>query len=166
MLYTSGLKLLLGKTTLAYRQPALCLPQNWDTAGCRLELVIIQAKAAVLDAGLNVHLHHNVTVHLSAPRTKYAYDLQLPLRKMVDCRTRDLHQSLLVKLNRALVRQGKTGGPILEGTKSARPFPHHSLLEGTGQLFKCMQHNVTTLCWRCMQLCLDALQLSLSVQRT
>ena len=82
-----------------------------------------------------MHLHHNVTVHLSAPKTKYAYDLQLPLRKMVDCRTRDLHQSLLVKLNRALVRQGKTGGPILEGTKSARPFPHHSLLEGTGQLF-------------------------------
>ena len=83
--------------------------------------------------GLNVHLHHNMTLHLKAPSTQYAYDLQLPLRKMVDCRTRDLHQSLLVKLNRALARQGKSGGMALEGARALRPFPHHPLLEGTGQ---------------------------------
>lgn len=82
-------------------------------------------------AGLNVHLHHNYSVHLHAPRTRYEYDLQVPLRKMVDCRTRDLHQSLLVKLNRALVRQGKSGSG-LEGTRSLRPFSHHPALEGTG----------------------------------
>lgn len=76
-----------------------------------------------------------MTVHLSAPRTQYAYDLQVPLRKMVDCRTRDLHQSLLVKLNRALVRQGKSGSTALEGARSLRPFPHHPSLEGTGEMF-------------------------------
>ena len=74
-----------------------------------------------------------MTVHLKAPRTQYAYDLQVPLRKMVDCRTRDLHQSLLVKLNRALVNQGKSGGMALSGARSMRPFPHHPSLEGTGQ---------------------------------
>ena len=84
-------------------------------------------------AGLNVHLHHNMTVHLTAPRTQYAYDLQVPLRKMVECRTRDLHQSLLVKLNRALARQGKGGSMALEGVRSLRPFSHHPSLEGTGQ---------------------------------
>jgi len=81
-----------------------------------------------------VHLHHNATVHLKAPRTQYAYDLQVPLRKMVECRTRDLHQSLLVKLNRALTTQGKSGGMTLEGARSLRPFPHHPALEGTGQI--------------------------------
>lgn len=81
-----------------------------------------------------MHLHHNMTVHLTAPRTQYAYDLQVPLRKMVECRTRDLHQSLLVKLNRALARQGKGGSMALEGVRSLRPFPHHPSLEGTGQI--------------------------------
>ena len=83
-------------------------------------------------AGLNVHLHHNYSVHLHAPRTQYEYDLQIPLRKMVDCRTRDLHQSLLVKLNRALVRQGKSGSTVLEGARSLRAFSHHPALEGPG----------------------------------
>ncbi len=53
---------------------------------------------------------------------------------MVECRTRDLHQSLLVKLNRALATQGKSGGMTLEGARSLRPFPHHPALEGTGQI--------------------------------
>ena len=79
-----------------------------------------------------MHLHHNYSVHLRAPRTQYEYDLQVPLRKMVDCRTRDLHQSLLVKLNRALVRQGKSGSSGLEGARSLRAFSHHPALEGTG----------------------------------
>lgn len=79
-----------------------------------------------------MHLHHNYSVHLHAPRTQYEYDLQIPLRKMVDCRTRDLHQSLLVKLNRALVRQGKSGSNGLEGARSLRAFSHHPALEGTG----------------------------------
>lgn len=87
-----------------------------------------------LCAGLNVHLHHNYSVHLHAPRTQYEYDLQIPLRKMVDCRTRDLHQSLLVKLNRALVRQGKSGSNGLEGARSLRAFAHHPVLEGPGWL--------------------------------
>ena len=52
---------------------------------------------------------------------------------MVECRTRDLHQSLLVKLNRALTTQGKSGGMTLKGARSLRPFPHHPALEGTGQ---------------------------------
>ena len=88
---------------------------------------------ALAAAGLNVHLHHNYSVHLHAPRTQYEYDLQVPLRKMVDCRTRDLHQSLLVKLNRALVRQGKSGSTGLEGARSLRAFSHHPALEGTGR---------------------------------
>ncbi|DBA93880.1 TPA: hypothetical protein ACH3X3_013925 [Trebouxia sp. C0006] len=90
--------------------------------------------STVTTHGLNVHLHHNATVHLKAPRTQYAYDLQVPLRKMVECRTRDLHQSLLVKLNRALTTQGKSGGMTLEGARSLRPFPHHPALEGTEDL--------------------------------
>ncbi|KAL0042783.1 hypothetical protein WJX79_011021 [Trebouxia sp. C0005] len=90
--------------------------------------------STVTTHGLNVHLHHNATVHLKAPRTQYAYDLQVPLRKMVECRTRDLHQSLLVKLNRALATQGKSGGMTLEGARSLRPFPHHPALEGTEDL--------------------------------
>ena len=89
-------------------------------------------EALLYVAGLNVHLHHNYSVHLHAPRTQYEYDLQIPLRKMVDCRTRDLHQSLLVKLNRALVRQGKSGSTVLEGARSLRAFPHHPALEGPG----------------------------------
>lgn len=88
---------------------------------------------ALAAAGLNVHLHHNYSVHLHAPRTQYEYDLQVPLRKMVDCRTRDLHQSLLVKLNRALVRQGKSGSTGLVGARSLRAFSHHPALEGTGR---------------------------------
>lgn len=81
-----------------------------------------------------MHLHHNLPVHLHVPKVPWAYDLQVPLRKMVDCRTRDLHQSLLVKLNRALVRQGKDPSRTLEGARSIRPFPHHPSLEGTGML--------------------------------
>lgn len=95
-------------------------------------------------AGLNVHLHHNYSVHLHAPRTQYEYDLQIPLRKMVDCRTRDLHQSLLVKLNRALVRQGKSGSTGLEGARSLRAFSHHPVLEGPGWLPS--QHLIILFC--------------------
>ena len=94
----------------------------------------VYVKVLLYPAGLNVHLHHNYSVHLHAPRTQYEYDLQIPLRKMVDCRTRDLHQSLLVKLNRALVRQGKSGSTGLEGARSLRAFSHHPALEGPGRL--------------------------------
>ena len=100
--------------------------------GAQQEKELACLKALLYVAGLNVHLHHNYSVHLRAPRTQYEYDLQIPLRKMVDCRTRDLHQSLLVKLNRALVRQGKSGSNVLEGARSLRAFSHHPALEGPG----------------------------------
>lgn len=104
----------------------------WKVLGAKQEHELACLKALVCLAGLNVHLHHNYSVHLHAPRTQYEYDLQIPLRKMVDCRTRDLHQSLLVKLNRALVRQGKSGSTALEGARSLRAFSHHPALEGPG----------------------------------
>ena len=103
-------------------------------------------KALLYVAGLNVHLHHNYSVHLHAPRTQYEYDLQIPLRKMVDCRTRDLHQSLLAKLNRALVRQGKSGSTVLEGARSLRAFSHHPALEGPGTARLPSGHQILLIC--------------------
>ena len=43
-------------------------------------------------------LHHDLTMQVPLP---YHNMLRIPVRKRVQCRTRDLHQSLLVKLNRA-----------------------------------------------------------------
>lgn len=90
-----------------------------------------------------MHLHHNLGLHLHVPRVPWAYDVQVPLRKMVDCRTRDLHQSLLVKLNRALVRQGKDPSMALEAARFIRPFPHHPSLEGTGKPHGLLQGHLT-----------------------
>lgn len=49
-------------------------------------------------AGLLVLLHHDLTVHSPLPGKGLVH---FPVRKRVRCRTRDLHQSLLVKLNHA-----------------------------------------------------------------
>lgn len=42
------------------------------------------------------------------------------VRKRIECRTRDLHQSLLVKLSRAMARaHGKAGGIEIQGAPGA-----------------------------------------------
>ena len=53
-------------------------------------------------AGLLVLLHHNLTLPFAVGKKKHVY---VPVRKRVKCRTRDVHQSLLVKLNRAQNKQ-------------------------------------------------------------
>ena len=50
-------------------------------------------------------LHHDLTIQAPLP---FRVGLHLPVRKRVQCRTRDLHQSLLVKLNRAQLGQPTT----------------------------------------------------------
>lgn len=50
-------------------------------------------------AGLLVLLHHELTMNAPLP---WRVQVHVPVRKRVQCRTRDLHQSLLVKLNRWL----------------------------------------------------------------
>lgn len=48
--------------------------------------------------GLSVILHQRLCVKIGQ-RT-----IQIPIHKQITCRTRDLHQSLLTKLDRALAR--------------------------------------------------------------
>lgn len=44
-------------------------------------------------------LHHQLSMRVGGK-----WPLHLPVRKRVECRTRDLHQSLIVKLSRAISR--------------------------------------------------------------
>ena len=55
-----------------------------------------------LAAGLVVLLHHQLTMRMGLG--DHGYTVHLPVRKRVECRTRDLHQSLIHKLSRAISR--------------------------------------------------------------
>eukprot|EP00884_Botryococcus_braunii_P017933 jgi/Botrbrau1/4823/Bobra.0325s0039.2 len=57
---------------------------------------------AVSISGLSVILHQRMTIKVGQK------SIQLPVHKHVTCRTRDLHQSLLSKLDRALARDRQT----------------------------------------------------------
>ncbi len=59
-----------------------------------------------MPAGLTVHLHHTQTLHVQARARQV--NIKLPARKHVECRSRDLHQSLLVKLSRAMARHRRS----------------------------------------------------------
>ncbi|KAK9809768.1 hypothetical protein WJX73_004442 [Symbiochloris irregularis] len=59
--------------------------------------------SSVSASGLVVLLHHQLTLQLGASQ-HFAPSLTVPVRKRVECRTRDLHQSLVVKLSRAISR--------------------------------------------------------------
>ena len=69
-------------------------------------------------AGLLVLLHHELTMKAPLP---WRVQVHVPVRKRVQCRTRDLHQSLLVKLNRA---QLQTTSP--QATPVSSPAPTHA----------------------------------------
>lgn len=56
-----------------------------------------------MQTGLVVLLHHQLTLRLGAS-PQSAHTLHVPVRKRVECRTRDLHQSLVVKLSQAISR--------------------------------------------------------------
>ena len=53
-----------------------------------------------------MHLHHTQTLHVQARARQV--NIKVPARKHVECRSRDLHQSLLVKLSRAMARQRRS----------------------------------------------------------
>ena len=53
-----------------------------------------------------MHLHHTQTLHVQARARQV--NIKLPARKHVECRSRDLHQSLLVKLSRAMARHRRS----------------------------------------------------------
>lgn len=76
----------------SHQSTALCL--LWHS----LALADGRRTKAMPAAGLLVLLHHELTIQTLLP---FKALLHVPVRKRVQCRTRDLHQSLLVKLNRA-----------------------------------------------------------------
>lgn len=73
---------------------------------------------ATFCAGLLVLLHHELTMKAPLP---WRVQVHVPVRKRVQCRTRDLHQSLLVKLNRA---QLQATSP--QATPVSSPAPAHA----------------------------------------
>ncbi|KAK9808775.1 hypothetical protein WJX72_003363 [[Myrmecia] bisecta] len=77
--------------------------------------------------GLVVLLHQALTLRLHMGAMSQI--LRVPARKRVECRTRDLHQSLLVKLNRAMSLQAAADDD--EMTPLSHRLQHHaSLVQG------------------------------------
>ena len=76
-------------------------------------------------------LHHQLSMRVPLSTTDRT--VHLPVRKRVACRTRDLHQSLLVKLSRAQARVQQQLQPQqpghLQAPSPARPAPRDSSLD-------------------------------------
>lgn len=72
-----------------------------------------------------MYLHHSLALALWPVPADHS--LRLPARKRVECRSRDLHQSLLVKLNQA---RAQHNGPDISSSPAARK----SALEAGGSV--------------------------------
>lgn len=80
----------------------------------------VKSKICLCHTGLTVLLHHELTVRVGLFRKEKKVLLHVPARKIVRCRTRELHQSLLVKLGSCLLE--KTELPAGSVPKSRAPF--------------------------------------------
>ena len=71
------------------------------------------------DTGLVVFLHHSLALAVWPVSAEHA--VRLPARKRVECRSRDLHQSLLVKLNQARAQHNGTEAQTSPTAKQQSP---------------------------------------------
>lgn len=83
-----------------------CMPQPSDIITHQLE-----DKSLSVPAGLAVLLHHELTVPCGFFKKDKKMLLHMPARKIVRCRTRELHQSLLVKLGSCLLEKRESLEP-------------------------------------------------------
>ncbi len=80
-----------------------------------------------MPAGLTVLLHHELTVRVGLFTKTKKVLLHVPARKIVRCRTRELHQSLLVKLGSCLLEKTElpAGSAPQPGAHIVKEVPSH-----------------------------------------
>ena len=71
----------------------------------------VEDRSLCVPAGLAVLLHHELTVPCGFFKKDKKILLHMPARKIVRCRTRELHQSLLVKLGSSLLEKRESLEP-------------------------------------------------------
>ncbi len=79
-------------------------------------VMVKPSEYVIVSTGLVVFLHHSLALPVWPKTSSHA--LRLPARKRVECRSRDLHQSLLVKLNQA---RAQYNGPESHHTPTFKP---------------------------------------------
>lgn len=95
-----------------------CLTQSTTPHSKLIGYAVVTGLAALLHCELAVDVR---LPGAAAPLTT----LHVPVRKRVECRTRDLHQSLLVKLARAAARAGGDAGAADERARPGRGAAVH-----------------------------------------